>query len=285
MSWNGMPNGIVNGMLNMSMYIVGPIGVHQPYLPSSISSKDMFEISMDTWIWGLRLQCLQVSSIYITVCDLTSRFPSVLSFIYLPRHIGIPLFSQRAQVMTTPAEQKQSYESFWNKGQRFYVWQPWQMYNRFLVVNTLRLWKWSWWLRKWMIWLEFKSVAKVCRDFLGFESGMSCCCWRLCVCGIYVVPACIHVNESLQYDQYVFWLKTIWMYHTGQLGHSVVFSDVFRPVLEFFCGCQILSVVTKSWLLGSFTLQSWCFWESWRPEQPIYNWVKYGIRPGLKGEV
>ena len=39
-----------NGMLNISMYIVGPIGVHQPYLPNSISSKDMFEISMDRWI-------------------------------------------------------------------------------------------------------------------------------------------------------------------------------------------------------------------------------------------
>lgn len=28
-----------------------------------------------------------------------------------------------------------------------------------------------------------------------------------------------------------------------------MYLGFFRPVLEFFCGCQILSVVTKSWLL------------------------------------
>lgn len=59
-----MPNGIANGMLNMSMYIVGPIGVHQPYLPSSISSTDMFEISMDRWIRGLRLQASSIIDLY-----------------------------------------------------------------------------------------------------------------------------------------------------------------------------------------------------------------------------
>ena len=31
-------------------------------------------------------------------------------------------------------------------------------------------------------------MVKVCRDFLGFESGMSCCCrWRFCGIGINVV--------------------------------------------------------------------------------------------------
>ena len=130
---------------------------------------------------------LFIYRIYIYIYIYIGQALQYIIYIYRPG-IGIPLFSQRAQVMMTPAEQKQSYESFWNKGQRFYVWQPWQMYNRFLVVNTLRLWKWCWWLRKWMIWLEFKSVAKVCRDFLGFESGMSCCCcWRLCGIGINVV--------------------------------------------------------------------------------------------------
>ncbi len=49
--------------------------------------------------------------------------------------MGIPSFSRTAQVMMTTVEQKQSYESFWNKAQRFYVWQPWQMCKRSLVVK------------------------------------------------------------------------------------------------------------------------------------------------------
>ena len=81
-------------------------------------------------------------------------------------------------------------------------------------------------------------MVKVCRDFLGFESGMSCCCWHLCGIGINGVPACIHVNERLQY---VFVLNIMDVpYRTDISFFPSILISVFLPFFQFRVSSETL---------------------------------------------